>query len=158
MADISAFPTMPYTHDSEMMSSNGPILTFTASGTIKVGQVVCFAANGASMTVLASIKGAGTVPVGVALDNVTDGEKVAVAMMGCVAEVANADDTATIDTGDWLECNDNAVGGTVNTATFTAASDADARNGQIIGMALEDIGASGTGYMLICPVPQGTTS
>ena len=158
MADIKAFPTMPYTHDSEMLSSNGPILTFTASGTIKVGQVVCFADAGASMTVLASIKGAGTVPVGVALDNVTDGEKVAVAMMGCVAEVANADDTATIDTGDWLECNDNAVAGTVNTATFTAASDADARNGQIIGMALEDIGASGTGYMLICPVPQGTTS
>ena len=158
MTDISAFPTMPYTHDSEMMSSNGPILTFTASGTIKVGQVVCFADAGASMTVLASIKGAGTVPVGVALDNVTNGEKIAVAMMGCVAEVANADDTATIDTGDWLECNGNAVAGTVNTATFTAASDADARNGQIIGMALEDIGASGTGYMLICPVPQGTTS
>ena len=158
MGDIKAFPTMPYTHDSEMLSSNGPILTFTASGTIKVGQVVCFAAAGASMTVLASIAGSGTVPVGVALDNVTDGEKVAVAMMGCVAEVANADDTATIDAGDWLECNDNAVAGTVNTATFTAASDADARNSQIIGMALEDIGASGTGYMLICPVPQGTTS
>lgn len=158
MTDISAFPTMPYTHDSEMQSDRGPVLTFTASGTILVGQVVCFAASGASMTVLASIKGSGTVPVGVALDNASDGEKVAVAMMGCVAEVANADDTATIDAGDWLECNDNAVAGTVSTATFTAASDADARNAQIIGMALEDIGASGTGYMLICPVPQGTTS
>jgi len=153
MADISAFPTMPVANDSELISDGGPILTFTASGTIKVGQVVCFAAAGASMTVLASIAGSGTVPVGVALDNATDGEKIAVAMMGCVVEMANADNAATIDAGHWVECNDNAVGGTINEIDFTASGATVTIKDQTIGMALDDIAASGTGRVLVMPIP-----
>ena len=153
MADISAFPTLPRANDSELISDGGPILTFIASGTIKVGQVVCFAATGDSMTVLASVAGANTKPVGVALDNVTNGEYVAVAMAGCVVEMANADDTATIDAGHWVECNDNAVGGTINEIDFTASGATVTIKDQTIGMALDDIAASGTGRVLIMPVP-----
>lgn len=153
MADISAFPTLPRANDSELISDGGPILTFIASGTIKVGQVVCFAATGDSMTVLASVAGANTKPVGVALDNVTNGEYVAVAMAGCVVEMANADDTATIDAGHWVECNDNTVGGTINEIDFTASGATVTIKDQTIGMALDDIAASGTGRVLIMPVP-----
>ena len=153
MADISAFPTMPVANNSELISDGGPILTFTASGTILVGQAVCFAATGVSMTVLASIAGANTKPVGVALDNVTDGEKVAVALAGCVVEMANADDTATIDAGHWVECNDNAVGGTINEISFTASGATVTILDQVIGMALDDIAASGTGRVLVMPIP-----
>ena len=153
MADISAFPTLPRANDSELISDGGPILTFVASGTILVGQAVCYAATGVSMTVIASVAGTKTKPVGVALDNVTDGEKVAVAMAGCVVEMATADDTATIDAGHWVECNDNAVGGTINEIDFTASGATVTIKDQTIGMALDDIAASGTGRVLIMPVP-----
>ena len=153
MTDISAFPTLPSANDSELISDGGPILTFTASGTILVGQAVCYAATGVSKTVLASIAGANTKPVGVALDNATKGEYVAVAMAGCVVEMANADDTATIDAGHWVECNDNAVGGTINEIDFTASGATVTIKDQTIGMALDDIAASGTGRVLVMPIP-----
>jgi len=153
MTDISAFPTMPVANDSELISDGGPILTFVASGTILVGQAVCYAATGVSMTVMASVAGANTKPVGVALDNVTKGEYVAVAMAGCVVEMANADDTATIDAGHWVECNDNAVGGTINEIDFTASGATVTIKDQTIGMALDDIAASGTGRVLVMPIP-----
>ena len=153
MTNISAFPTLPSANDSELISDQGPILTFVATGTILVGQAVCYAATGVSMTVLASIAGANTKPVGVALDNVTDGEKVAVAMAGCVVEMANADNTATIDAGHWVECNDNAVGGTINEIDFTPAGTTVTIKDQTIGMALDDIAASGTGRVLVMPIP-----
>lgn len=153
MTDISAFPTLPSANDSELISDQGPILTFIASGTILVGQAVCYAATGVSMTVLASVAGANTKPVGVALDNVTNGEYVAVACAGCVVEMANADDTATIDAGHWVECNDNAVGGTINEIDFTAAGTTVTIKDQTIGMALDDIAASGTGRVLVMPIP-----
>ena len=153
MADISAFPTMPVINDSELISDGGPVLTFTAAGTIKIGQAVCYAETGVSMTVIASVAGANTKPVGVALDNVTNGEYVAVAMAGCVVEMANADDTATIDAGHWVECNDNAVGGTINEIDFSASGATVTIKDQTIGMALDDIAASGTGRVLIMPIP-----
>ena len=153
MTDISAFPTLPSANDSELISDGGPILTFIASGTILVGQAVCYAATGVSMTVLASIAGANTKPVGVALDNVTNGEYVAVACAGCVVEMANADDTAKIDAGHWVECNDNAVKGTINEIDFTAAGTTVTIKDQTIGIALDDIAASGTGRVLVMPIP-----
>ena len=153
MTIISASPPLPSSDDSDLISDQGPILTFVASGTILVGQAVCYAATGVSMTVLASIAGANTKPVGVALDNVTNGEYVAVAMAGCVVEMANADDTATIDAGHWVECNDNAVGGTINEIDFTASGATVTIKDQTIGMALDDIAASGTGRVLVMPIP-----
>ena len=153
MADISAFPTLPRANDSELISDGGPILTFVASGTIRVGQAVCYAATGVSMTVIASVAGTNTKPVGVALNNATNGEYVAVAMAGCVVEMANADDTATIDAGHWVECNDNAVGGTINEIDFTASGATVTIKDQTIGMALDDIAASGTGRVLVMPIP-----
>lgn len=160
MADISAFPTLPAVHDSEMLSDAGGILTFTASGTIKVGQGVCYAASGASMTVLASVAGEGTGPIGVALDNVTDGEVVAVAMPGCVVEMANADDTTAIDARDWVELNDNAVAGTINTVDLTASGTTTTAHPHVIGIALEDIPGGASGWVLIMPIPltQGNAS
>jgi len=153
MTDISAFPTLPRANDSELISDGGPILTFIASGTILVGQAVCYAATGVSMTVLASVAGENTKPVGVALNNATNGEYVAVAMAGCVVEMANADNTATIDAGHWVECNDNPVGGTINEIDFTAAGTTVTIKDQTIGMALDDIAASGTGRVLVMPIP-----
>jgi len=153
MTDISAFPTMPVANDSELISDGGPILTFIASGTILVGQAVCYAATGVSMTVLASVAGENTKPVGVALNNATNGEYVAVAMAGCVVEMANADNTATIDAGHWVECNDNKVGGTINEIDFTASGATVTIKDQTIGMALDDIAASGTGRVLVMPIP-----
>lgn len=153
MADISAFPTLPSANDSELISDGGPVLTFIAGGTILVGQGVCYAATGVSMTVIASVAGVGTKPVGVALDNVSSGEKVAVAMAGCVVEMANADDTNTIDAGHWVELNDNAVGGTINEVDFTAGGTTVTIKDQVIGQALDDIAASGTGRVLVMPIP-----
>ncbi|HPY61094.1 MAG TPA: DUF2190 family protein [Methanospirillum sp.] len=153
MTDISAFPTLPRANDSELISDGGPILTFIASGTILVGQAVCYAATGVSMTVLASVAGENTKPVGVALNNATNGEYVAVAMAGCVVEMANADNTATIDAGHWVECNDNPVGGTINEIDFTASGATVTIKDQTIGMALDDIAASGTGRVLVMPIP-----
>ena len=160
MTDISAFPTLPNVHDSELLTDKGPVLTFLSAGTIKVGQGVCFAATGVSFSVIPSIAGANTQPIGVALDNVVSGEYVAVACVGCVAEMANADDTATIDAGDWVELNDNAVGGTINTVNFSASGTTTTAHPQVIGIALEDIAASGSGYILIMPIPltQGNAS
>jgi hypothetical protein len=70
--------------------------------------------------------------------------------MSGIASVLNADDTTGIDAGDYLEMNDNAVGGTVSAAALTA-SGATATPHYCIGIALEDIAGGGSGKCLIAP-------
>lgn len=150
MSDIAAFPTL-----QQVFYSGNNRRTFIASGTILAGQVVCFASTGVSDTVLASVAGAGTKPIGVACEPATDGQKVLVAMDGCEVDVVIADGTTGVDAGDLVEPNDNAVGGTVNTYTLRAALGSTVIDGTndttidsqswTIGQALQDGTASSAG-------------
>lgn len=143
MADISAFPAI---HDVLVAGNN--IFTFTATTAVKAGQVVDINATGVSDAVDMAVATGCT--IGVALYDAAAGAPVAVAGPGCIVYVANADDTTTIDAGDWLETNDNAVGGTVSTAAVAASGGATATfHNNIIGKAIDDIAASGTGRMII---------
>lgn len=148
MTDITAFPTI-----HQVLHSGDNIQSFTATTDVTAGQVVAINATGVSGAVDPSVATAGSRSLGVALYDASAGDKVAVAMTGCIAEVANADDTTTIDAGDYLETNDNAVKGTVDVADVAAISGAVGTNHlDVIGIALDDIGASGTGRMLIQPM------
>lgn len=148
MTDITAFPTI-----HQALHNGDNIQSFTATTDVKAGQVVAINATGVSGAVDPSVAAAGSRSLGVALYDASAGDKVAVAMTGCIAEVANADDTTTIDAGDYLETNDNAVKGTVDVADVAAISGAVGTNHlDVIGIALDDIDASGTGRMLIQPM------
>ena len=144
MADISAFPTI-----TPVEASNGDTFTYTAGGAITAGMVVCFEATGTSLQVIKCVAGAGTIPIGVAITSAASGGKVTVQTSG-YAYVANADDTTGIDAGDYLEMNDNAVGGTVSAATLTA-SGATCTPHYCVGIAAQDIAGGGTGLCLIMP-------
>lgn len=148
MTDITAFPTM---HDVLKQGDN--IQSFTATTDVKAGQVVAINATGVSGAVDPSVATAGSRSIGVALYDASAGDKVAVAMTGCIVDVAIYDDTATIDAGDYLETNDATVAGTVVTAAVADISGAVGTNHlDVIGIAIDDIAASGTGRMLIQPM------
>ena len=148
MADISAFPTM---HD--VLKAGDNIQTLTATTDVKAGQVVAINATGVSLAVDPSVATAGSRSIGVALYDATAGNKVAVAMSGCIVDVANADDTAEIDAGSFVETNNNAVKGTVNAAAVADIAGAVAVNHlDIIGIALEDILISDVGKIMILPM------
>lgn len=145
MADIAAFTALPNTWYSGTNVHN-----FIASGAISAGQVVAIDATGVSMTVRAAVAEAGEMPIGVAVNTVADGAYVAVACDGCICYVTNADDTSAIDAGDFLETNDNAVGGTVSTAAVAATGGATVTcHNLVFGVALEDIAGGGNGRALI---------
>lgn len=140
MTDVTAFAT-----GHPVMVNAGPTWTFKASGTIIAGQVVAIDATGESGVVRAAIAETGERPVGVALTNATDGEDVTVALPGAICYVVNADDSTAGDAGDWVETNDNPLGGTVSVATVASGSDL------IIGFLLEDMAKSSKALCLICP-------
>jgi hypothetical protein len=145
MGDISAFPTI-----RNVLVSGDNIQSYTAGGTIVAGQVVAIHGTGVSQTVHAAVKGTTDSVVGVAIYGATTGAKVAVAGPGCRVYCANADDTATFDAGDYLEDNDNAVGGTVSVAARSDAG-AVAVLKFCVGVSEDDVAASGTGIVrLIC--------
>jgi hypothetical protein len=147
-ADITVFPTM---HDVLKQGDN--IQSFTATTAVKAGMVVAINATGVSGAVDKSVAAAGSRSIGVAIYDVASGGKVAIAMTGCIVNVANFHDTSTIDAGDYLETNDNTVGGTVATAAVADVSGAVGTNHlDVIGIALDDIAASGTGRMLVQPM------
>lgn len=142
MADIGTFITGTPVEEIALLSR-----TFTASAAISAGQVVCINATGVSNTVEASVAGAGSQPIGVAITNGAANGPVTVLILG-ICNVTNADDTATIDAGDLLVCNDNAVKGTVNTSLAVGTQ---ATPQQVIGIAVEDIAAGSYGKAFICP-------
>ena len=148
MADIAAFPTM---HD--VLKSGDNIQTFTATTEATAGQVVAIHATGVSGAVDPSVAAAGSRSVGVVIYGAAAGAKVAVAGMGCIVDVANASGSDAIDAGDYLETNDNAVKGTVSTAAVADIAGAVGTNHlDVIGIALDDIAAAGTGRMLVQPM------
>jgi hypothetical protein len=145
MADISAFPTI-----TPVEGNDGDVFTYNAGAAITAGMVVCFNATGVSREVVKCVATAGTWPIGIAITSASAAnQKIAVQTSG-YAQVANADDTTGIDTGDWLEMNDCAVGGTVSAAPITA-SGATATPHWCVGMAVDDIAGGGTGMCLILP-------
>jgi hypothetical protein len=146
MADIAAFPTIGPSF------VGGPTKRFIAGADIKANQVVCYPATGVTDTVEVYIVGAGQRPVGVAVFPAASGAPVTVAVDGAEIDVVNADDTATIDAGDALEGNDNAVGGTVSAITETG-SGATATLHWMVAQAKEDIGAGGYGKAIVKVVP-----
>jgi len=150
MTDIGTFPTI-----TNAAYSLGHTVTMTGSGSIdiKPGMVVAFNATGVTMTVEAADAGSGDRPIGVALthSDVSESEKLTVMLSG-IAYVANADDSATGDAGDFVVSNDNAVGGTVNAASLAGSGTTLAiMQDQVIGMLIEDLAASGTARILITP-------
>jgi len=144
MANTDPFPTI-----RNVLVSGDALMNLTAGATILAGQVVAFAGTGVSNTVHPAVKGTTAQPIGVALYGAVVGGHVAVAGPGCIVEVANADETV-IDTGDILEDNDNAVGGTVSTAARVITGAVAVVQYQI-GIAVGDISANSTGKMLVMP-------
>ena len=142
MADISAFATGTPIEEIAVLTR-----TFTASAAITAGQVVCINATGVSNTVEASVAGAGSQPIGLALTSAAANAKVNVMILG-IGNVVNADDTTGIDAGDLLVCNDNAVKGTV-VASLAVGTQATPQ--QVIGVAIEDIAGGSYGKALIFP-------
>ena len=139
MADISAFPTI-----QQVLYSGDNLQCFTAGATIKAGQVVAIHGTGVNMTVHPAVAGTTEAPLGVAIFGAASGAVVTVACQGCIAYVANADDTTGIDAGHFVIVNDNAVGGTVSVLVDTAST-------YVVGIALDDIAGAGTGRIMIQP-------
>ena len=141
MADISAFPTI----HGVVKDDAGPLRSFTFTEAASAGMAVGFAATGISNAVVPMDATAGEQPIGVAVYDVEAGDKGSVAMDGNIVVVANADDTTAIDTGDYVEMNDNAVQGTVSALALTQFT----ANHYVLGIALEDIAGAGTGEILV---------
>lgn len=136
MADITPFPTI-----KNVLYFGDNSITYIATTAVKAGQVVAFADAGVSRAVDKAVKGSGQVACAVALYDVAAGSKGAFLGEGCIVYLANADDTATIDTGHNVIMNDNAVGGTVSEAVAVGT---DATPQQRVGVLIEDMAASGT--------------
>lgn len=148
MADISAFPTI-----RNVLYWGNNLVQVTATTAVTAGQVVAINATGVSMAVDPAVAAGGSRSIGVALYDAAAGAEVTIACVGCVAYVAIADDTTGADAGDFLETNDNTVGGTVSTAAVAATGGATVTSHfDVIGIALDDIAGGGTGRMLIQPM------
>ena len=162
MTDITAFPTI-----ENVVYSQGITVSMLTTGSsdadIKPGMVVAINATGVTDTVQAALGTAGERPVGVALTNadVSTAMKVTVMMSG-IAYVANYDDSATGDAGDYLITNDNAVGGTVQSIGAPAATGKaeSTTYPNVIGYLLDDMAASGEARCFIqpCVVTLGNSS
>ena len=159
MTDIGAFPTI---HD--VLISGDNIYGMIAGETILAGQVVGIAASGTSNTVVCMDNTSGEHALGVALHDASSAGKVAVAGLGCVVTCVNADDTTTIEAGDFVQQNDNAVLGTVSaflvraplSSMITDLNDthSDATY-QMVGLATTAFtatSAGGTGQVLLMPI------
>jgi hypothetical protein len=157
MTDISSFPTIK----NVVKGDSGTIINGKAGETISAGQVVGIAATGVSDTYVAMDETTGERPIGVAIFDATSGDRLSIASFGCIAKVANADDTSAIDAGSLVETNDNSVKGTVSEVSpraDLASAVIDATNDttidghhNVIGMALEDIAGDSEGYILVAP-------
>lgn len=156
MTDISKFPTM-----KNIVKHGDNFINGVAGEALTAGMVVGIAATGVDFTFVAMDETAGELPVGVVEADAASGDPCSVASIGCIVKVANADDTTTIDAGDLLMTNDNAVKGTVSAFTPRADLSSTVIDGsndttidgsaRIIGMALEDIAGGSYGYMLVMP-------
>jgi hypothetical protein len=136
--------TTPAAFDPKPRSLNSQ--DFIAGAPILAGQSV--ALNGvADWTVIPTVKGTTTQPVGVALySQPTVGAKVSVAIVGSILKVCEANGAA-IPQG--TQVQDSTVSGCVQTAVAAAGA-------YMLGIALSGIPANGTGYVLVNPSAKST--
>lgn len=134
MADITTFPAL---HD--VLVSGNNIQSYTAGEDLKAGQVVGFNTALTTEVIVPMHAVVGENAIGVVLYDVLSGDEGAVAQVGCVVTMVNADDAADIAAGAWVVQNDNAVGGTVSAYAGSGAA-------QFVGQAMEfnTGGAAGT--------------
>ncbi|MFA6364596.1 hypothetical protein [Methanoregula sp.] len=144
MTGITAFPTITQVCDQ----GHDKARAYKAGAAIKAGQVVAFALTGVTDTVHPAKKGVTGTVAGVALTDIASGSWGTVLKNGAIVYVANADDTTGIDAGAFVECNDNAVGGTVSAASQEVTS-AGELTGTVVGIAQEDIAGGATGRIEI---------
>lgn len=148
MTDITAFPAI-----QDVLVSGKNIREFTATEAVTQGMVVGPDATGVSNAVVPMDATTGETALGVALKTAAAGAKVKVAMLGCVAKMVNADDTTAIDTGCYVEQNDNALQGTVSPVDVADISGAvGTSHWGVIGIAEEDIAGSSYGRVRIEPM------
>lgn len=140
MAGIAAFPAI-----TDVVKHMGLSRTFTFTEAASAGMAVGFAATGVSNAVVPMDATAGEQPIGVAIYDVSAGDKGAVAMNGSVVTVANDDDTGAIDAGDVV----GPVNSTVQGAVDTIALGIKTADTYYLGYALEIIAGNSTGEVLV---------
>lgn len=147
MSDIGTFPTIV----DGIMHNAGPTWgIIIAAGSISAGQVVGFSSVASTKNTVHALLNADNETIfGVAVNNASNGAKVTVALPGSIVTVSNADDGAAIGAGLYVQTDDNSVGGTVKVATMTTGSNSHVAGENIVGLVLEDIGADGTGKILV---------
>lgn len=140
----------------------GLVMTFKAASAILAGQIVAFAASGASRTVAPATSSLGQV-VGVALNSQpTAGGDVTVAMDGCVVKIELSADDGTADAGDWIGVSTVAGCGIVRDPAIHA-HDTVVGLGMAVGYAIDDISAGaatvgGKGYIVVSTSPVWTAA
>ena len=148
MADITAFPAI-----QDVLVSGKNIREFTATEAITKGQVVGPDATGVSNAVVPMNATTGETALGVAITTAAIGAIVKVACLGCVVKMVNADDTTAIDTGCYVEQNDNALLGTVSPVDIADIAGAvGTSHWGVIGIAEEDIIGGSYGRVRIEPM------
>ena len=147
MADIDAFPTI-----RNVLYSGNNLIGGTAALAAKAGQVAVFDATGDGLKFQPGLAEAGERPVGVFLYDAAANAPCTICGPGCIVYVANADDTAAGDTGDWMQTNDCPAGGTVSVVTVAATGAATATlNDNIIGFLVSDLAKAGTALLMVQP-------
>jgi len=138
VADIATFPTL---HDVLITGDN--IQSFIAGSAIKAGQVVSMDTDGRVVSSKSDL------PVmGVALYDASEGDRISVAVVGCSANLVNADDTQNIPSGVEVKSDDNQVGGTVSQASLTSLNKS---TEYIVGISLDEIGGGDKGRVFLIP-------
>lgn len=139
MADTGTWTAL-----TQVQLYEGKVITLTAGGAISAGMVVAFAGTGVSRTVQAAVTGTTGPVVGVAVTDAASGDEVAVEVCGGIVKVTEGAGAA-IDAGDYVMADDAAATGCVKVAVATATiSDG-------VGQAIDDIGANGSGYIIVKP-------
>lgn len=150
MTDITTYPTIV----DGIIHNAGPTWgIIIANGSISAGQVVGFLSGSGTTNRVTSMKNAAAETIlGVAINNASNGERVTVALPGCIVTVANADDTTGIPAGRYVQTDDAAVGGAVKIASLVAGGANSVTAGEnIVGLALENLIGGGTGKILLFP-------
>lgn len=138
MTDITTFPTI-----QNVLYSGDNVVEMIAEEAVTKGNAVGInATTKAVMPVTTDEEG-----IGVALTTqATVNGKVLVALSGCICYVANSTDSTAIDAGAYLTAG--SLDGTVT--AFTAGTETVV---EMLGTAIDDIAADGTGLMIILPGP-----
>lgn len=154
MADIAAFPSISTltTGDSCLVQTpNGPARRFILAADVKAGQVVVYGSTDGEVT---PATGSLTEKVAGYVDcDGEDGDEILVYLAGNIVKVTNASDSVAIAMGAWVITDDNTVLGTVSAVSLTAAGATATQYLNTVGIALEGIAASSSGYALLMPVP-----